>query len=301
MTILNPETIEQLRGLELRARAVVEGAFAGGHRSQQRGFSVEFADYREYTVGDDLRYVDWKVFARRDRVYVKQFETETDFQCHLVLDVSESMAYRSDQALLSKWEYAQLVAAALCGVVVRQQDRAGITTLTDRLQARARPTGNLSDLVQFLEQVAPVAVPSSAAPSAEIDLGQSFHELAETLGKRGVVLILSDCLTAPESLLLGLRHLRYRGHEVSLLHIVDPAEQDFPFDDPLVLKGLEGLGEQRVDARWLASAYREEFRGFQERLEQDCRDHHIDYRLTRTDTPPEEVLRAFLSGRLRDR
>jgi len=300
MTILNPETIEQLRGLDLRARAVVEGAFAGGHRSTQRGFSVEFADYREYTVGDDLRYVDWKVFARRDRVYVKQFETETDFHCHLVLDISESMAYRSQKAVLSKWEYAQLLAAALCGVVIRQQDRAGITTLTDRLQARIRPSGNLSDLVQFLEQVSTVAVPSSAAVSEEIDLGKSFHELAETLGKRGVVLILSDCLTAPESLVLGLRHLRYRGHDVSLLHLVDPAEQDFPFDDPLLLQGLEGLGEQRVDARWLAAAYREEFQAFQTQLERDCRDHHIDYRLTRTDTPPEELLREFLSGRWND-
>ena len=296
MTILNPETIEKLQGLDLRARAVVEGAFAGGHRSHQRGFSVEFADYREYSVGDDLRYVDWKVFARRDRIYVKQFETETDFQCHLVLDVSESMTYRSESAVLSKWSYAQLLAAALCVMVTRQQDRAGLSTMTDVLHARMRPSGNLSDLIAFLEAAAPFTA-SAPRGAAELDLGRAFHDLADSLGKRGVVILLTDCLADPESLLLGLRHLRFRGHDVSLLHIVDPAEETFPFDDPLVLEGLEGLGEERVDARWLAGAYRDEFHAFQQQLERGCRDHHVDYRLTRTDTAPEEVLRAFLTER----
>lgn len=297
MTILRPETIEKLQGLDLRARAVVEGAFAGGHRSHQRGFSVEFADYREYSSGDDLRYVDWKVFARRDRVYVKQFETETDFQCHVVLDVSESMAYRSEASVLSKWGYAQLLAAAICVVVTRQQDRAGITTMTDTLHARIRPSGNLADLITFLETAAPLPPAATPRGAVELDIGHAFHDLAESLGKRGVVILMTDCLADPESLLLGLRHLRFRGQDVALFHIVDPAEETFPFDDPLVLQGLEGLGEERVDARWLAAAYREEFRACRQQLERGCRDHHVDYRLTRTDTPPEDVLREFLTGR----
>jgi uncharacterized protein (DUF58 family) len=300
MTILNSQTIEQLRGLELRAKVVVDGAYSGAHRSAGRGFSVEFAEHREYSAGDDLRYVDWKVFARRDRVYVKQFETETDFQCHLVLDVSESMTYRGPKSVLSKWGYAQLLSAAIAAVVTHQQDRATVTTITDRIVGRARATGQLGDLIAFLESTAPLT-PSAPGATEEPVLGQSLNELAELIRRRGLVLVFSDCLTDSESLLLGLRHLQFQGHDVTLFHVVDAAEEEFPFDEPLQLQGLEALGEQKVDARWLASAYREEFREFREALEQGCRDHRIDYRLTRTDIEPERLLRDFLTARMGQR
>lgn len=263
----------------------------------QRGFSVEFADYREYTSGDDLRYVDWKVFARRDRVYVKQFETETDFQCHLVLDVSPSMAYRSAGALLGKWEYAQILAAAFSIVVIRQQDRVGITTIAEALKQRFGATASFADAVQFLEQSQPLPSPDIQMSTKPIDLGEAFHALSDSIRQRGMVLVFSDCLTDPASLALGLRHLRYRGHDVALFHIADPAEEDFPFDEPLLLHGMEGDGEQKVDGRWLAEAYRTEFRDFRTNLERDCRDHRVHYCYARTDTPPERLLTEFLSKR----
>lgn len=294
ISILTAETIEKFHGLELQARAIVDGVFSGGHRSLQRGFSVEFADYRAYTAGDDLRYVDWKVFARRDRLYVKQFETETDFQCHLVLDVSPSMTYRSEGALFSKWGYAQLLAAAFSVIVTRQQDRVGVATLAESLRQRFAATASFSDAIQFLEETAPLAAIPGGSGGEAIDLGPAFHALAESLPQRGVVLVFSDCLTDPESLALGLRHLKYGGHDVGLFHIVDPAEEAFPFDDPLLLEGLEGEGDQRVDARWLGDAYRAEFREFRIRLEETCRDHRIHYAFARTDLPPEHVLRSFL-------
>ena len=187
---LEPETLSRLSGLELKARGIVDGYLSGMHRSPQRGFSVEFAEHREYTPGDDLRYLDWKVYGKRDRHYLKQYEEETNFVCELMVDVSHSMRYRSEQAPLSKLEYAKCVAAALAYLVLRQQDAVGLSTFAGEVAATVRPSGQaaqLKQVVQVLETI-PDAFPSRSVSSpggefSEADAGPPFdsllHELAE--------------------------------------------------------------------------------------------------------------------------
>src|SRR5262245_54090259 len=186
LTSIDPQTLAKLHGLRLRARHIVEGYVAGLHASPYQGFSIEFAEHREYAPGDDLRYVDWKVFGKSDKVYLKQYEDETNLLCYLALDISESMTYRGPGAALSKLEYAQSLAAALAWLVLRQQDAVGLATFDDQIRALVRPAGNPSHLEQIL------AVMESALGGAKTAAGPIFHELAQRLTKRGVVIVLSD-------------------------------------------------------------------------------------------------------------
>lgn len=290
---LDPQTLAKLQGLELKARLIVEGYVSGLHKSPYQGFSVEFAEHREYVPGDDLRYVDWKVYGKTDRYYLKQYEEETNFACHILVDASESMAYRSEWAAVSKWEYAQYIAAALAYLVTQQQDAVGLATfdtqLRDFLGASSRP----SHLKQFLYLL------DRTPTEGETALGPILHDLAERIKKRGLVIVLSDLFDDPDSLLLGLKHFRYRRHDVSLMQIIDPAEQDFPFEDPTLFKGLEGLPERMTEPRSLRRAYREEFEEFLRRVRYGCRNLHMDYLLLRTDQPLDAALTGFLSHRAR--
>src|SRR5207253_1623219 len=193
----------------------------------------EFAEHREYAPGDDLRYLDWKVFGRSDKVYLKQYEDETNLVCYLILDISESMTYKGPSAALSKLEYAQSVAAALAWLVLRQQDAVGLATFDNQIRAMVRPAGNPSHLEQLL------TVMESATPGKKTTAGKIFHELAQRLTKRGVVVVLSDFFDDVASLAAGLKHFRHRQHDVVLLHVLDPAELEFPFRRLTEFKGLE--------------------------------------------------------------
>ena len=211
LTSIDPRTLAEIKGLRLRARHLVEGYVAGLHRSPYRGFSIEFAEHRDYAPGDDLRYVDWKVFGRSDKVYLKQYEDETNLLCYLVLDVSESMTYKSRSAALSKLEYAQCLAAALAWLVLRQQDAAGLAMFDDQIRAMVRPAGNPSHLEQILQAM------ENATAGKRTAIGPIFHELAQRLSKRGVVVVLSDFFDDTRSLVAGLKHFRHRRHDVMLL------------------------------------------------------------------------------------
>jgi uncharacterized protein (DUF58 family) len=289
---LLPETLARLKGLSLKARLIVEGYVAGLHKSPYQGFSVEFAEHREYVAGDDLRYVDWKLYGKSDRIYLKQFEEETNFACYLLLDTSESMQYRSERAPLSKLDYARHVAAALAYLVIRQQDAAGLATfdtaVTQFVRASSRPA-HLKQLFHVMEL---------APGRGETSIGPIFHDLAERIKKRGLVIILSDLFDDPESTILGLKHFRHRRHDVSVMQVIDPAEQDFPFEDPTLFKGLEGLPEQMTDPRALQRAYRREFDAFLRRIRGGCRDLHMEHVLLRTDRPLETALSSFLAQRM---
>lgn len=288
---LNPATLAELHGLELQARLIVEGFVSGLHKSPYHGFSIEFAEHREYVPGDDLRYVDWKVFGKSDRFYLKQYEEETNFACHFLLDCSESMLYKSEQAAVSKLQYAQLVTAALAYLVLQQQDAAGLATFDTAVRSFVRAGSHPSHLKQICH------VMDVSPPQGETNLGPILHELAERIRKRGLVVIVSDLFDDLPSLLLGLKHLRHRRHEVLVLQVIDPAEQDFPFVDPTLFKGLEQLPEQFTEPRSLRQAYQREFESFLQEIRRGCHDLHMDYALLRTDQPLDVALRTFLAGR----
>jgi uncharacterized protein (DUF58 family) len=301
---LDPHVLARLRGLDLKARLIVEGYMAGLHKSPYQGFSVEFAEHREYVAGDDLRYVDWKVYGKSDRYYLKQFEEETNFACHLLLDTSESMRYKSDPPVgsftgpagaakpaVSKLEYAQLVAASLAYLVVQQQDAVGLATFDTAVTHLIRPAGTPSHLNQLFH------VMEQTPARGETALGPILHDLAERIKKRGLVIVISDLFDDVDALMLGLKHFRHRRHDVSLMQIIDPAEQDFPFEDPTLFKGLEAPAEQMTDPRALKRAYQREFESFLRQVRRGCRDLQMDYVLLRTDMPLDVALSSYLTRR----
>jgi uncharacterized protein (DUF58 family) len=303
---LQPETLAKLAGLELKARGIVEGYLAGLHRSPQRGFSVEFAEHREYVPGDDLRYVDWKVYGKRDRVYLKQFEEETNFVCYLLLDVSDSMRYRSESpgAPLSKLEYAKHVAAALAYLVLRQQDAVGLSLFDTSVRETVRPAGQAGQLRQVIHVLE--SIPDEAGPSRPAGAGgeasgmeRALHELAERIHHRSLVVILSDFFADAARLLSALRHFRHSRHDVSVMQVVDPAEQDFPFDEPTLFHDLELPQSEFVDPRGVREAYRNEFERFRRLLASECRNSGLDYLLLRTDRSLDVALSAYLVRRAR--
>ncbi|MGO8745242.1 MAG: DUF58 domain-containing protein [Thermoguttaceae bacterium] len=290
---LDPQRLARLEGLQLRARLIVEGYVSGVHRSPYHGFSIEFAEHREYAPGDDLRYLDWKVFGRTDKFYLKQFEEETNLVCSLLLDTSESMAYQGPAAAMSKLEYAQCAAASLAYLVLRQQDSVGLVTFDQEIRALVRPSSNPSHLKQILH------VMQEAAGERKTATGPIFHELAETFKKRGIVVIFSDLFDDVDSILAGLKHFRHRRHEVILFHVLDPAELDFPFQQTTLFRGLEQLPDVLIEPRALRAAYLREFERFIHRVKQGCRMHQIDYVLMRTDRTLDVALSSYLASRMK--
>lgn len=289
---LDPQTLARLQGLELRARSIVEGYVAGMHRSPYHGFSVEFAEHREYVPGDDLRHVDWKVFGKTDKVYLKQYEEETNLVCYLLLDTSESMRYQSEGTPLSKLEYAQCAAAALAYMTLEQQDSVGLVTFDQEIRALLRPSGNPSHWKQILRLM------EDSRPERKTATGPIFHDLAERLKKRGIVAIFSDLFDDVPEMLAGLKHFRHRRHEVVLFHVLDPAELDFPFEQTTLFEGMEQLPEVLSDPRSLRKAYLDEFNAFVKQVQSGCRDQRIDYVQLRTDQSLGLALASYLSLRM---
>jgi uncharacterized protein (DUF58 family) len=291
LTYSDPRTLAKLEGLELRARSIVEGYVAGMHRSPYHGFSVEFAEHREYVAGDDVRHVDWKVFGKTDKYYLKQYEEETNLICYLVLDASESMTYQSDGAAMSKLDYARTAAAALAYLVLRQQDSVGLAVFDQELRSLVRPSGNPSHLKQIAH------VMEHAETAKKTATGQILHELAERLPKRGLVVLLSDLFDNPAALTAGLKHLRHRRHDVIVFQVLDPAELDFPFDQTTLFKGLEQWPDTLTDPKALRQAYLEEFEKHLLATRRACREQQADYLQLRTDQPLELALTSYLSKR----
>lgn len=283
--------LARLQGMPLRARSTVEGYVSGVHRSPFRGFSIEFAEHREYAPGDDLRYLDWKVFGRTDKYYLKQFEDETNLVCHLVLDASESMGYRSPSAPMSKLEYARRAAAAMAYLVLHQQDSVGLVAFDSEIRALVRPSGNPSHLKDILQAMEGLSAERKTAT------GPIFHDLAERLKRRGIVIVLSDLMDDVDALLKGLKHLRHRRHEVIAMHVLDPAEMDFPFDETTLFRGLEQQPDVLAEPRALRKAYLAEFGRYLRKLQAGCRAQAIDYVPLRTDRPLEVVLSSYLASR----
>lgn len=291
--LLDPVVLAKLDGLQLRATRIVEGYVSGLHRSPYQGFSVEFAEHREYAPGDDLRYVDWKVFGKTDKVYLKQYEEETNLIAYLVLDTSESMQYKSEGAALSKLEYAQCAAASLAYLVVRQQDSVGLVTFDDRVRQLIRPASSathLRQLVHVMEQTESVH---------KTQTGPIFHELAERFTRRGIVFIFSDLFDDVDAMLAGLKHFRHRRHDVVVVHLFDPAELDFPFQRATLFHGMEEMGDLLVEPAQLRKAYQNEVTKFAAKVRAGCLEQQADYLQIRTDQPLDLVLTNYLAKRRR--
>jgi uncharacterized protein (DUF58 family) len=269
---------------------VVEGYVAGMHPSPYHGFSVEFAEHREYVPGDDIRHVDWKVWSKTDKLYLKQYEQETNLLTYLLLDTSESMAYASGSNV-TKLRYAQYIAASLGYLILQQQDSVGLVIYDDAVRRYLKPAGQPSQLKEILHLL-------EVTPAREkSDLGLVYNDLAERFKKRGVVVILSDLFDDPARIITGLKHFRHRRHEVIVFHILDPAELDFPFRDTTLFKGLEGMSDILTDPHALRRAYQSELHSFLGELEKGCRMVDIDYVPLRTDQSLDVALSSYLASR----
>ena len=292
----DPVLLAKLAGLELRACSIVDGWLAGRHRSPQKGFSVEFAEHREYTPGDDPRSLDWKVYGKRDRYQVKQYEAETNLACVVLLDVSESMTYRSQAAPWTKLDCARTAAAALAYLVLRQNDAAGCVTFDSELRQYVRPSGQGGQWAAVL-RVLETACPESAGESSGGRPYAALHDAASRLPSRSVAAMFTDALGDTENLLTAIQRLRHARHEVIVFHVVDPAEEVFPFEGMVLFRGLESTGSEALDSRPLRDVYRAEFADFTKQLSTRSRALGADYEMLRTDAPLDRTLSAFLSRR----
>lgn len=287
---LHPEAIRRIGRLEIRARHVVEGFMSGLHRSPYFGQSIEFLQHRQYTPGDDLRHVDWKVWAKGDRLYVKQFEEDANMRCTLLVDVSSSMQY--GRGPLNKHEYAATAAASIAHLLLKQHDAVGCWAFDDEIRARSSVRSNeahLAAICQLLE---------NNPPSNQTDAGGVLHAFAEQSPRRGLVAVFSDLLGDVDGILRGLRLMRQRGHDVVVLHVMDDDELDFPFEGPTQFEGLE-LPERLVcNPRALREGYLQSIGEFLDTLRHGCARHGIDYALIRTSQTLDAALAALLTERM---
>ena len=289
---LRPEVIRQVSRLDLRAKFIVEGFLAGLHASPLHGFSVEFSEHRKYVPGDDLKDLDWGVYARTDKYYVKKFQAETNLTGYLVMDLSASMAYTYRQEL-TKFEYAICLAAALGYLMIHQQDPVGLVTFDTAVRASLPPRSKRTQLGTML------AVLANLRPAGPTDVGRSLHQLAGMVRGKGLVMLFSDLLTDPAPVMQALHHLRHRGHEIILFHILDEAEVHFPFDGLIEFEDAEDRRRLTVDARGMREDYLKAVHDFQERYRQDCARAGIDYVAMDTSVSFDKALMEYLVQRQR--
>jgi uncharacterized protein (DUF58 family) len=288
--LIDPATLMRINSLELRAKLVVEGFWSGLNRSPYHGFSVEFTEYRQYSPGDDPRYLDWKLFARSDRYYIKRFEDETNLRCHLLLDLSRSMGYGS--LSYTKLDYARTLVATLAYFLSTQRDAVGLVTFHEQIEetipARYR-VGHLRRLLVALER---------QVGGAGTNLIRPLEQIAEQVSKRGMLILISDLLAPVDQLETNLGYLRARSHEVLLFHIIDPAELSFEFDQPTLFEDAESQREIYVDPSKARAGYLRKLEAHLAGVRSSCERLGITYRQFRTDTPLESALSEFLRSRL---
>ncbi len=287
---LKPEVIRQIARLDLRAQFIVKGYLQGMHASPFHGFSVEFSEHRKYAQGDDLKDIDWQVYAKTDKYYVKKFEAETNITGYLVMDLSSSMAYTYRQEL-TKFEYGICLAAAMCYLMVHQQDPVGLVTFDEKIRDSLAPKSKRTQLGHVLSLL------SKLEPVGKTDIGQSLNQLAAMLRHKSLVMLFTDLLTEPEPVIKALRRLRHGGHDVILFHILDEAEADFPFDGMIEFEEPESADRLQVDA----TAYRKDYLGaledFRDIYRHECQRSGVDYVPLDTSMPFDKALTEYLVQR----
>ena len=289
LRFLDPQILSKIAGMELRARTVVEGFISGLHRSPYRGFSVEFAEYREYAPGDDTRFIDWKVYARSDRYYLKQFEEETNLSCHILLDSSASMNYKSDG--LSKLDYGAYIAASLGYLIFQQRDGVGLVTFDEEINQfipSRNKRGHLLSILRYLEKI---------QGSKQTEISLPLHQMAERLNKKGLVVLISDLLDEPKTVIEGLQHFRFKGHDVIIFHVMDRSELTFPFTNATKFIDMEGSSQYMTIPTLVRETYMKNLNAHIEQFKKECGRLKVDYHLIDTSKPLDFALFSYLAFR----
>jgi uncharacterized protein (DUF58 family) len=287
---LEPEALARVKNLSMVARGVVEGFISGLHSSPYKGFSVEFAEHREYTAGDDPRHLDYKMLARTDRLYIKQYEEETNMRVQILLDTSGSMGYRHETKI-TKFEYAAYLTAVLSYLMTRQQDSVGLTTFDSEIRldmpARSSPR-HFNEMMRQLEQI---------EPGHETDVAETLHRLANRFKRRCLIVLISDLYDDPEEVMRALHHFHHRRHEVIVFHVFDKAEIEFPFKDVIAFHDLETEERLQIDPAYVREVYLEQIQQFIDTYRKACRESQIDYVMTDTSVPYDFMLTKYIAKR----
>jgi uncharacterized protein (DUF58 family) len=287
---LEPHVVSKLANMELRARLVVEGFITGLHKSPYHGFSVEFAEHRQYMPGDEIKHVDWKIYGKTDRYYIKQYEEETNLKSYIVLDASRSMAYAS-KGNLPKIQYASFLVAALSYMMIKQQDAVGLAVYDERVNTYLPPHATKGYLRQIL-----IALEKVNA-SHKTGGGRSLHQIADRIKRRGLVVVVSDLLDNPDEIIAALKHFRHKKNEVIVMHVLDPLERSFAFDTDAEFKDME-TDEHLMTQPWqIRKSYQQTMAAFLERFKRECRENYVDYVLLDTATPYDVALFQYLHKR----
>ena len=288
---LDPVVVSKLATMELRARLVVEGFVTGMHKSPYKGFSVEFAEHRQYMPGDPLKHIDWKVYGKTDRFYIKEYEEETNLRGYILLDASASMAYASGG--VSKLEYSRHLAAAIIYLMLKQQDSVGLLVFDEAVREFMAPRSNPTQLHTLLAEL------DRAEPSSETDIGVVLHDLARRVRRRGLVILISDLLDDPVRVLPGLKHFRHLKHEVIVFHVLDPAEAEFGFDGDATFRDMETGELMTTEPFTIRGDYVEAVEEWRKLLRRECAESRIDYVPVLTSTPYDRALFSYLEKRKR--
>jgi len=288
---LDPAVVSKLATMEIRARLVVEGFVTGLHRSPYKGFSVEFAEHRQYMPGDPLKHIDWKVFGKTDRFYIKEYEEETNLRGYVLLDASGSMAYGTTG--ISKIEYARHLAAALIYLMLKQQDSAGLLVFDETVREFVPPRSSPRQLHLLLSEL------DRAEPAEETSIGDVLHELARRMRRRGLVMVISDLLEDPDAVISGLKHFRHLKHEVIVFHVLDPKEAAFRFDGDATFRDMETGETMTTEPLSIRGDYVGAVEEWMARLRRECAESRIDYVPIQTSTPYDRALFSYLEKRRR--
>lgn len=288
---LNPEVVAKLRSMDLRARLVVEGFITGLHKSPYHGFSAEFAEHRQYMPGDEIKHIDWKVYGKTDRFYVKRFEEETNLKSYILLDASASMGYSSKG--ISKLQYASYLAGALSYLMMQQRDAVGLVTFDEKIRRYLPPRSVTTYLNQILTEL------DKTESSSKTDLSAALHQMADRIKRRGLIILFSDLLDDPQKVRSGLRHFRHKKHEVIVFQILDPLELTFEFKQDAVFKDLESGEEINTQPWHIRSEYQQQVNKFINTYKKFCREHQIDYVMLNTKENYDRALFEYLIKRKR--
>lgn len=288
---LDPEVVSKLTSMDLRARLVVEGFITGLHKSPYHGFSVEFAEHRQYMPGDDIKHVDWKVYGKTDRFYVKQFEEETNLKSYLLMDASASMQYSSTS--INKLQYATYLAGALTYLMLRQRDAVGLVTFDEKIRRYLPPRSVTTYLNQILKEL------DSTKCSSRTNIAGALHQMADRIKRRGLIILFSDLLDEPAKVISGLKHFRHRNHEVIVFHTLDPMELSFEFSQDAVFKDLESNEEINTQPWHIRNEYQSMVTEFLNFYKKQCRENQIDYVTLSTKQSYDRALFEYLLKRKR--
>lgn len=286
---LQPEILSGINNLEFLAKMIVEGFITGLHKSPFHGFSVEFSQHRPYMQGDSLRYVDWKVFARSDRYYIKQFEEETNLRCYLLLDVSNSMTYAG--AGVSKLQYASILTASLAYLMLKQRDATGLLLFDDSIKTNL-PAKSVPVYIREI-----VSALNTVNPGKDTDITTALHTIADRIKKRGLIIVISDLIDNAEKILSGMRHLRYNKHEILVFHIIDEDEKNFSFKGEYIFEDLESNQKIKADSRFIRDEYLKRFDEHCQFFKSRFHENFIDYIPVTTSEAIESVLSEYLIKR----